>query len=311
MNRAVNKQALHPNNPHKGRYDFDKLVADCPMLESYLQNNPVGDRTIDFSDSEAVKCLNKALLAHFYQVKFWQVPAGYLCPPIPGRADYIHYLAALLKDNGIDPHHNVTALDIGTGANCIYPIIGSQSYGWRFVGTDINPVSIQLAKTIVSSNTNLTSKIKLIHQPNAEDIFTSIIKPEQYFTVTMCNPPFHACAEQAADANVRKVNNLARHKGRQKHHHQKAAVESGQAELNFGGQNAELWCDGGELAFITTMIKQSTQYAKQVGWFTTLVSKKSHLNSLKLILANTQAKQVEVIRMSQGQKISHMLAWKF
>ncbi|WP_369527369.1 RlmF-related methyltransferase [Shimia thalassica] len=27
------------------------------------------------------------------------MPAGYLCPPIPGRIDYIHYRADLFADN--------------------------------------------------------------------------------------------------------------------------------------------------------------------------------------------------------------------
>ena len=40
--------------------------------------------------------LNRAILMHHYGVKSWDIPAGYLCPPIPGRADYIHSVADLL-----------------------------------------------------------------------------------------------------------------------------------------------------------------------------------------------------------------------
>jgi 23S rRNA (adenine1618-N6)-methyltransferase len=43
-------------------------------------------------------------------------------PSIPGRADYIHYIADLLAEsnNGIIPRSWDQGLDIGIGANCIY-----------------------------------------------------------------------------------------------------------------------------------------------------------------------------------------------
>ena len=152
---AERSETLHPRNLHQGRYDFAALCACCPELQVHLQPNPAGDQTINFSDASAVLSLNQALLAHYYQVKHWQIPSGYLCPPIPGRADYIHYLADLLArgNHGEVPlGKGVRVLDVGTGANCIYPIIGSQSYGWKFVGTDIDPVSIKTARAIVGAN---------------------------------------------------------------------------------------------------------------------------------------------------------------
>ncbi len=87
---------LHPHNPHQGRYDFALLTRALPELAKHTITNPKGEPTINFSDSEAVRVLNQALLAHYYGVKFWDIPEGYLCPPIPGRADYIHYIADLL-----------------------------------------------------------------------------------------------------------------------------------------------------------------------------------------------------------------------
>jgi 23S rRNA (adenine1618-N6)-methyltransferase len=37
-------------------------------------------------------------------------------------------------------------LDIGTGASCIYPILGQTVYQWHFVASDIDPISINTAK---------------------------------------------------------------------------------------------------------------------------------------------------------------------
>lgn len=97
------QQLLHPRNLHQGRYDFAALIATLPQLEAYVRLNPSAEPTIDFTDSQAVLLLNQALLAKYYQVKYWQLPPGYLCPPIPGRADYVHYLADLLARSYNEP----------------------------------------------------------------------------------------------------------------------------------------------------------------------------------------------------------------
>ncbi len=299
---------LHPRNLHQGRYDFAALSKSCPELSVFIKPNPKGDQTIDFSDEKAVLCLNKALLAHFYKVNNWQIPEGYLCPPIPGRADYIHYIADLLsaanEEGNVPTGKQVKVLDIGTGANCIYPIIGSQSYGWQFVGTDIDPVAVDVAKVIVESNRNLTGRVKLVQQKESDAIFKGIIKEKDRFDLTMCNPPFHSSMAEAQAGSQRKLKNLAKGKPTKN-------VHNSQAKLNFGGQNTELWRPGGELKFIKTMIKESAAFSYQVCWFTSLVSKGENIEPLKLALNKQGAKQVEVINMSQGQKISRLIAWSF
>src|SRR5690606_24715537 len=114
--------------------------------------------SIDFFNPQAVKALNKALLFYYYDIVYWDIPENYLCPPIPGRADYIHYIADLLADNnkGIVPTGSeIKCLDIGVGANCIYPIIGVKEYGWSFIGADIDALAIKSAKKIIASNPSL------------------------------------------------------------------------------------------------------------------------------------------------------------
>lgn len=295
--------SLHPRNPHSGRYDFGKLCLVCPELRDFLRANPVGDQTIDFANEKAVLCLNGALLATYYNVKHWMIPSGYLCPPIPGRADMIHYLADLLatSNNGeIPTGKKIKVLDVGTGANCIYPILGSQSYGWKFLASDIDPVSVKTARLIVESNPNLKKLIKVVEQKKPDSIYEGIIKPGTHFDLTLCNPPFHVSVEAAQASSQSKRNNLT-----------KKTSGKISSKLNFGGQNAELWCPGGELQFITQMIEESRAFANQVTWFTSLVSKNNHLRSLQNKLKQVGAKQVEIINMSQGQKKSRILAWNF
>ena len=293
--KNINKKGeLHPNNPHKGKYDFEVLSKNIPQLKEYIRKNPRGEDTIDFSDNEAVILLNKALLKTFYNIDNWDIPKSFLVPPIPGRADYIHYIAELLEKKD-----NVKVLDIGTGANCIYPIIGSQSYGWNFVASDIDSKSIENAQKIIDANKNLKDKIILKLQKNRDNIFEGIIDKTDRFDLTMCNPPFHSSLEAAIKANERKVSNL--NKGNKE-------IKKG---FNFGGQKAELWCNGGELLFLKKMAKESVKFSSQVNWFTSLVSDKDNIKPLGKLLEKLGAKEVKVLEMSQGQKISRVLAWKF
>ncbi len=293
-------KGLHPRNPHNERYDFEALIQSSPDLAPFVRENPYGDLSVDFADPKAVLALNRALLAHFYGVTQWSIPEAYLCPPIPGRADYIHYMADLLaRSNGgkIPTGTAVRVLDIGVGANCIYPIIGHRAYGWSFVGAEIEPVSLASASALVEANTALDN-IECRLQNNSEHIFKGIIHKEERFDFTLCNPPFHASAEEASAGSQRKVRNLGSKKDKKK-------------MLNFGGQANELWCPGGEIAFIRKMIKESAAYAKQCLWFSTLVSKKENLPAIYKALKQVNPAAVETIEMKQGQKVSRIVAWTF
>lgn len=297
---------LHPRNIHQGRYNIDDLCSIHQELKAFVKANSRGDKTIDFSDSQAVVCLNQVLLKRHYQIQHWSIPSNYLCPPIPGRADYIHYAADLLGSVNLG-RAPVKVLDIGTGANLIYPIIGSQVYGWYFVASDIDPVSVESAKTIVNSNSNLSDKVDVVRQNNSQHFFKNIIKKTDRFALTLCNPPFHASKREAETGTMRKWKNLknsAVKRGSQMH-------GASKKQLNFGGQSNELWCDGGEIRFLKDMVKESAEFTRQVFWFTSLVSKKDNISPLRKVLAEVGARQVKVRAMSQGQKVSHMLAWSF
>ena len=302
---TAEKTSLHPRNPHRFRYDFEALIKASPALKEFVLADGLHSEnsgpTIDFSNPEAVKALNKALLIKDYDIHDWDIPQDYLCPPIPGRADYIHYIADLLAqhNNGIVPQNEtVVGLDIGVGANCIYPIIGFVSYGWSFVATDIDETALQNCMAIIENNPKLQDAISLQQQPNSRYIFKDIIQPEDRFAFTICNPPFHSSEEEATKGTIRKISNLENRK-----------VTN--PILNFGGKNAELWCEGGELAFITQMIFESSKYPLQVMWFTTLVAKKSHLTSVYRTLNKVNAASIQTIEMAQGQKNSRIVAWTF
>lgn len=304
------KASLHPRNPHQGRYDFGRLQTASPELQPFVRTQAQSQQqTIDFADPLAVKALNRAILAADYGIQGWDIPEGYLCPPIPGRADHIHHLADLLaschKDK-VPTGDQIRVLDIGVGANAIYPIIGHHAYGWSFVGSDVDADSLASVARIQAANPSLAQALVCRRQPDVSQIFGNIIQAGDIFDLTLCNPPFHASAQEAAAGSLRKVRNLNSQKTRNE---QRANLD--QATLNFGGRQNELWCEGGELKFILRMIHDSQRFAGQVFWFSSLVSKAEHVAPLRKALVAAKAVEVRVIEMAQGQKTSRLVAWTF
>lgn len=292
------KAGLHPRNRHAGGYDFPRLVAASPDLGPFLYRGPHGGTTLDFADPAAVKSLNRALLAEAYGIQGWDLPAGYLCPPIPGRADYLHHLADLLAAGGAIPRGpSVRVLDIGVGANAIYPLVGHREYGWTFVGSDLDGTALAAAARTLAANPGLEGAITLRRQADPLAAFAGILQRDEHFDLTLCNPPFHSSLREAREAAQAKWRKLGR-----------AAAG---AARNFGGQRAELWCEGGEAGFIRRMIAESRAFAGQVGWFTTLVSRSASLPGLLGALRLAGAAEVRTVPMAQGQKQSRFLAWRF
>lgn len=290
---------MHPRNRLRDGYDFARLTTALPALDRFVTRSPRGDATIDFADPAAVLALNQALLKEAYGLE-WSVPAGALCPPIPGRVDYLHHLADLLSGGdaaAIPRGPTVSMLDLGSGASCIYPLLGASEYGWRFVATESNQASHRWARQIVRINPAVARLIEGRHQPDPLACFANVTTAGERFAACLCNPPFHASAAAAAAGSTRKRRNLR--------------LPSDAAALNFGGAPGELWCAGGEVGFIERMITESAQRPRLCFWFTTLVSKRAHLARLERALARTDAAEVRTLEMAQGQKQSRILAWTY
>lgn len=295
------KTRLHERNKNREKYDLEALIVSVPELSEHIIPNKNGENSVDFANPVAVKLLNKALLHHYYGIKNWDFPEENLCPAIPGRADYLHHIADLLTQSnfGTLPQPNkITALDIGVGASCIYPIIGVAEYGWNFVGSDISSASIKSSQKIVEANEILKDKISFRLQENSKNIFKDIIKEEEKIDLTFCNPPFHSSSEEAKKSSHRKIKNLT-------------AKKIKTPELNFGGNSAELICEGGEHTFIHNMISESKEFDKNCFWFSSLVSKKSNLKGIYRALSMAEAVQVKTIPIGTGNKSSRIIAWSF
>ncbi|RKF18748.1 23S rRNA (adenine(1618)-N(6))-methyltransferase RlmF [Alginatibacterium sediminis] len=299
------KTLLHPRSQHLERYDFERLVSFNSALQAYIKASPRGDLTIDFAQPKAVLELNRSLLACFYGVENWTISENNLCPPIPGRADYLHYLGDLLEHSyGSKAYQNksIRALDVGVGANCVYPLLGVGQYAWSFVGSDIDPKSLVQAQANLDANPKFSKLIELRLQRKQQHIFKSIIQSDDYFDISLCNPPFHASAAEAKAGSERKSKNLSQ---------SGLKPTTNSSALNFGGQSNELWCKGGELAFIRTMITESSDFQSNVLWFTSLVSKQDNLKAITEALVKAGVVEHRIVDMAQGNKVSRFVAWSF
>jgi 23S rRNA (adenine1618-N6)-methyltransferase len=285
---------LHKNNKHSKGYDFDLLVKSSPKLEEFVFTNSFGNVTIDFANPKAVKLLNTALLKVHYGIDYWEFSDANLCPPIPGRVEYIHLLNALLKRSEVK--ENVTVLDIGAGATCIYPLLGQAEYGWNFIATEIDSQAMRSAEKIVAKN-KLSKSIKLRYQDNEQNILTGILKSKERVSAAMCNPPFYKDQAEADE------NTLLKQKGLGK--------QTDTVARNFSGTAKELWYPGGEKAFVHNYLYQSSLLKTNCFWYTCLVSKTQHVLSMETSLKKLGATDFKILQISLGNKISRVVAWTF
>lgn len=291
---------LHPRNLHNNGYNIENLLKVVPELKDYIIASKTGEPTIDFAKPEAVRLLNKGLLLADYKLEFWTISKTNLCPPIPSRADYVHTVADILAENSgeIPTGTKVKILDIGTGASIIYPVIGVSSYNWEFVGSEIDKASVNNAKLIIERNKKLKQNVTVRLQENKRNILKGIILPAEYYDFVMCNPPFFSSREEANLQNQKKNKNLG-------------IKTDGKTTPNFSGQNNELWCEGGEKAFITNYIYESKHFKNQSLWFSTLVSNKDHLKAFNAPLKKVGVKESKVVEMKHGNKVSRLLIWRY
>ncbi len=280
------RQPFHPSQTF--RYDFERLSQHHDGLAKHLIKKSNEEWTIDFSNPTAVFALNQSILQVHFKISHWTLPAAKLCPPIPSRAQYIYHMAELLTN---DKAH---IMDIGCGANLIYPLLGTALYSWTFEGSDVSESSLAHAQELIDKN-QLQDRIKLKHQKQPEHILQSVLDSEKYYDAIICNPPFYSNKMAAEQSNQQKNQQLFQEQKRR----------------NFGGVDHELCFPGGEFQFINNMLYESQSYGKQVGWFSSLVSQSSSLKNLLKLLKKYPIAEHRVLDLHLGNKKSRILAWKY
>ena len=238
------------------------------------------------------------LLADF-NLGNYDLPSGYLIPPVPGRLDYLLHIKDFIAEKfNSTEDSQLIGLDIGSGANGIYCILGAQHFNWKMVGSETDSKALEIANSNIKNTKGLNDRIEIRHQKDKGSLFKNTIQPNEQFDFVVCNPPFHSSKEEALKGSLRKVKNLGGYAAKEKF------------LLNFEGQANELWCNGGEVLFIKRLIKESVIFKKQVKVFSTLVAKSESVAAIKKQLNKAKA-NFQVIPMALGNKKGRYVMWWF
>ena len=185
FNHMMNTKNKYYDNPP----DFKMLGEKYEEFGKHVFMNKYGDYNIDWKDKDAVKILTKTLLYHDFSVKYWDIPNNFLVPSVTSRLNYLLWIKDLLALFPKVCEREIMGIDVGVGANCIYPLIGHKEFGWKFLCSDINKEAIDIADKIIKENFLKTS-IKLVHQIDEKKIFENVIIDPTFYHFNICNPPY-------------------------------------------------------------------------------------------------------------------------
>ena len=264
--------------------DFLILIKEFPELKKYIikHDEKIEEFSFDWSNNDLSLLMTKSILNYYFNIKYYDIPKGFLIPPVPSRLNYLNLINELIKDI---EKENIIGVDIGTGANIIYPILGNSIYNWKFICSEINNESYNNAKLILQKN-NLEENINLIKQENKNNIFVSIINQENKYTFSMCNPPYYDYEQEI------KIEDKKR-----------------DTEYNFD----EVYYEKGELGFFERYFEESICYKKNIFLFTILIGKKSNSEIIydKINSYNNIIKLCDIKKIMTGNNVRYIIYWSF
>uniref|UniRef100_A0A1A7W9G8 U6 small nuclear RNA (adenine-(43)-N(6))-methyltransferase n=2 Tax=Iconisemion striatum TaxID=60296 RepID=A0A1A7W9G8_9TELE len=284
---ALNKSMHHRNRYKDKPPDFAYLASKYPEFQQYVHTSLAGRPVVNFKEPEAVRALTCTLLKEDFGLTI-EIPLERLIPTVPLRLNYIHWVEDL-----IDGQKQLRrGIDIGTGASCIYPLLGATMNGWYFLATEVDDICFDYAKKNVDQN-NMSDLIKVVKVPQ-KTLLMDALKEETeiVYDFCMCNPPFFANQLEAKGVNSRN------------------SWRPPPSSVNTGGVT-EIMAEGGELEFVKRIIHDSLQLKKRLRWYSCMLGKKCSLAPLKEELRKQRVPKVTHTEFCQGRTMRWALAWSF
>uniref|UniRef100_A0A672SR98 U6 small nuclear RNA (adenine-(43)-N(6))-methyltransferase n=1 Tax=Sinocyclocheilus grahami TaxID=75366 RepID=A0A672SR98_SINGR len=281
---ALNK-SMHPRNRYKDKPpDFVYLASKYPEFQKHVQTTLTCRVMLNFKDPEAVRALTCILLKEDFGLTI-EIPLEWLIATVPLRLIYIHWVEDLTGGQG-NPQRGI---DIGTGASCIYPLLGATMNGWFFLTTEVDDICFNYAKKNVEQN----HLAELIKGRCPRRLLMDALKEESIvYDFCMCNPPFFANQLEAKGVNSRN------------------SRRPPSSSINTGGVT-EIMAEGGELEFVKRIIHDSLQLKKRLRWYSCMLGKKCSLAPLKDELQKQGVPKVTHTEFCQGRTMRWALAWSF
>ncbi|XP_057769276.1 uncharacterized protein LOC130989331 [Salvia miltiorrhiza] len=331
--RAIHHRNKYADNPP----DFALLASLYPSFEPYVFYSRDGRPRIDWTDFNATRELTRVLLLHDHGVNWW-IPDGQLCPTVPNRLNYIHWIEDLLALDILPAtraESDITkGFDIGTGANCIYPLLGASVLGWKFVGSDITDIAIEWANKNVESNPHLSHLID-IRRAGMGDERSRVGESQNHPICSSEGGGVHLGNPEAENVGSLALSVLETQSNAKDCDGPPVllvVVKDGEnfdfcmcnppffetieeagmnPKTSCGGTPEEMVCSGGEHTFITRIIEDSVMLKDTFRWYSSMVGRKLNLNILVSKLWKVGATVVKTTEFVQGRTSRWGLAWSF
>ena len=258
---------------------------------------------MDWRDPEATRALTQAILHTRYRLDVL-LPRDRLCPAVTGRANYIRFLHAILAEPrssaaptdppsaaaGAGGGDEVWGVDVGTGASCIYALLGARLHGWHFVATDTDRDSLLCAQQNVERNgLGHLVETRLVTE---ESIVESVVAARRVDFV-MCNPPFFDTEDRTGP--------------RSRNPMRACPMTAGERST-----------PGGETAFVKRLVDESTRAPRQCRWWSSLLGCKRSLRAVWDYLHGGCAALPRELPLTvregelvQGRTARWVIAWSF
>ena len=240
------------------------------------------------------------------------LPPDRLCPAVTGRANYIRFLHTLLTstsstsrstssttgDDDTAESAPVWGADIGTGASCIYALLGARLHGWHVVATDTDAASLACARANVARNgLGALVETRLVPGGPAAPLVEPLAR-ERVLDFTVCNPPFFDTGDAAAGGG-----------GVHRRPHPRRACTV---------RAHEACTPGGEAAFVCRLVDESVRVPLRCRWWSSLLGCKRSLRAVWDYLHGGGAAlppglplAVEEAELVQGRTARWVIAWSF
>jgi len=289
---------------------FAHLAAASPAHADLAAALAAGGGRLDFSDPAAVAALSRALLMRRFRLDGWTCPVGALVPPIAARAAYLRRMG-LIVGGGSPPPRSLAVLDVGCGANLIFPLLAaSPVFGWSATGLDVTPAALAGAAANLALNSSLAGRVRLVagdpagRPPILEPVFgagaswaaaAAAAGDARFpFDFSVCNPPFFESA--AARAATAKDPGAPRGGG-----HAGSAAET-------------VWEGGGEAGFVCALAAESAGHAHRVTWWSSMLGRKASLTAVRGVLKGlSPAPEVRTFTLAEGggRTTRWVVAWSW
>lgn len=279
---------MHPRNIYNKQIDFNELSKNYPEFSKIAKVDLNGKIKLDFSDLETKFVLTKCCLMKDFLLDV-DLPKNRLCPTLPLRLNYIHFIEDILEHCGIK--ENISGVDIGTGASSIYCLLTARLHkDWKMFGLEIDQENIKSSTVNVAKN-QLNDSIKIINQDGSDKIFQKLFEFDgSQKTFCLCNPPFYSDAEEMTEIKNR---------------------TGKRPKIQLEQPSHETITEGGELAFVTKILDESSQIGDKIKIYTTMFGCKRNFEKFLSLLNNKKIENFTTTRFVQGKVNRWALAWSF